>query len=217
MSKRKKQYRNKVQTTAPTVEIELSTGAIVRCLPILAGIEAIRNTIEFPEKPTYVIKGVGGSEVETAYDQAAIDDPSTPEEDKAAWAEYLADFAAVTTRRNTLVFNRVIRRGIKVIKGGMGSGGISKADFIAELKEDGADVPEGKGAFNRLYVRLEIILTPQDFEAIMTGIAIASGADAERVKEAEDRLFRAVETGQEIHTDNDADSGDSSKGQAAQG
>ena len=172
MSKRRKQYKNKVTTVVPNVEIELSTGAVVRCMPILASIEAVRQTVEQPEKPTYEMKDAGGAVMHIPYDQAAIDDPTTSPEDKALWAKYLADSAAASRQANTRIYNRIIRRGIKIIKGGIGSGGLSKAAFTAELKEDEIDVPENKTAFHRLYVRLEIIATPDDFEAIMLGIGI---------------------------------------------
>lgn len=202
---KRKKHTRKVES--PEVEIEMSTGTIVRCLPISATLAAIRNTVQLPSVPTYTMKDVAGSEIDVEYDQAAIDDEHTPQEDKEAWAEYQRELAKATAERNKRLYSRVCRKGIKKVKG------ISMGKFIEDLKEDGIEPPTDKKKLDRLYADLEIFASPDDFNQVLMGISLASGVDEEVISQAEDRLFRPV--GKPDGEDATADPGDSVEGQKA--
>lgn len=200
--KRKKYERT---VTSPEVLVTVSAGTIVRCLPISNALAAIRNTVDLPDTPTYTMKDVSGAEIDVEYDQKAIDDPNTSKEDKEAWAEYQIALAAAITERNRRLYSRVVRKGTKVAKGK------SMGKFVAELKEDGIEPPTDKKKLKRLYADLEIFTSPTDFNAVVAGIALASGVDAEEIKAAEDRLFRPV--GKPDGEDAETDPGDSEERQ----
>jgi len=204
--KRKKHTRT-VETQE--VIVTMSTGTIVQCLPISLSLAAIRNTVDLPDVPTYTQTDVAGAEMEHEYDQKAIDDKHTPQEDKDAWAEYKVQLVKASTERSMRIYSRVARKGIKVIKG------LSMGKFIADLKEDGIDPPTDKKELKRLYADLEIFACPDDFNQVLMGIQLASGVDEEVIKEAEERMFRPL--GEPDGEDAGSDSGDPETGQKEAG
>jgi len=209
MAKKRKTYRKQVTSSTTDVEVTLSTGVTVRCFPIVATLDAIRNTVPLPDKPTYTMTDVAKAKIDIEYDQAAIDDENTPPEDKKAWTHYLQEAQKAQAERSHRIYSRIARRGIKVIGGGM-----SKSEFIEELEADGITPPENKHAFNLLYTQLEVIATPDDFQAVMIGISVASGVDPERIAAAESKIFRPV--GKLDGEDAGTDSGDAQEGQEPQ-
>jgi len=186
------------------VLVTCSTGTVVECLPIANTLEAVRNTVELPAKPTYSMKDVAGSEIDVEYDQAAIDDPNTPQADKDAWAEYLVKNAEAEAERNRRIYSRVARKGIKIVKGP------SMGEFIDDLKADGIEPPTDKNKLKRLLADLEVFASKDDFNQVLMGIYLASGADEESIRAAEEQLFRPV--GQPDGQDADADPGDPGEG-----
>lgn len=199
--KRKKHTRT-VETAQ--VLVTCSNGITVECLPIASAIQAVRNTVESLAKPTYTMTDVAGAEIDVEYDQAAIDDPNTPQADKDAWAEYLVKSAEAEAERNRRIYSRVARKGIKVVSGP------SMGEFIEDLKADGIDPPTDKNKLKRLYADTEVFTTPADFQQVLMGIYLASGADEEVIREAEERLFRPV--GQSDGADTGTNSGDPGEG-----
>ena len=200
---KRKKHTRVVETQE--VLVTCSTGTTVRCLPISATLQAIRETVKLPDPPTYQMKDVAGSVLDVEYDQDAIDDPNTPEEDKQAWAEYQQALAEATAERNRRIFSRVCRRGIKVVDG------LSMGQFIKDLKEDGIDAPTDKTKLKKLYAELEVFASPDDFNQVLMGISLASGVDEEAIRAAEERLFRPV--GESDGQDTGTDPGDSGQGQ----
>jgi hypothetical protein len=200
---KRKKHTRVVETQE--VLVTCSTGTVVQCLPISNTLAAIRATVELPDVPTYQMTDVAGSVIDVEYDQAAIDDENTPEEDKTSWAEYQAKLAEATGERNNRIYARIVRKGVKVVSG------LSMGKFIADLKEDGIEPPTDKKKLKRLYADLEIFACPDDFNQVLMGISLASGVDEEAIKAAEDQLFRPL--GEPDGQDAGADPGDSETGQ----
>ena len=199
---KRKQHTRIVETQE--VLVTCSTGTVVQCLPISNTLAAIRNTVELPDAPTYTMKDVAGAEIDVVYDQVAIDDPNTPQEDKDAWAAYQVALAEATAERNSRLYSRVCRKGIKVVKG------LSMGKFINELKEDGIEPPTDEAKLKRLYADLEVFASPDDFNQVLMGISLASGVDEEAIKAAEEQLFRPL--GQPDGADTGTDTGDPGEG-----
>ena len=199
---KRKKHTRKVEF--PDVTIETSNGTVVRCLPIANSLQAIRNTVELPSPPTYQMTDVAGSVIDVEYDQAAIDDENTPQEDKDAWKQYQKDLAEATRQRNDRIYALVIKKGIEVVKG------TTIGQFCEELHEMGIDPPADKTKLRRLHADVEIFSCPQDFTQVMVGISMASGVNEEAIREAEERLFRPV--GELDGQDTGSDSGDPGTG-----
>ena len=78
------------------VIVTTSRGHRLVCKPIATMLDGVKEEelarataeVGIPPCPTYTVEGVSGDSQEFKYDQEGIDDPSTPEEDREAWAVY---------------------------------------------------------------------------------------------------------------------------------
>lgn len=180
--KKEKEHEGVVVTT--------SRGAVGECMPIAMMIESqeenIRNSVKWPEIPTYTFVDVAGVEIERQHTQATIEDDATSEDDKQAWADYLIAKQAARQefdeRRNMGLMNLLAFEGFKVL---------DEQDGWAERHvRYGMEVPDDP--FERVihYFQTEVIGTQDDVYKIMLGIYRASGYDEEVMSRVE-ASFRA--------------------------
>ena len=107
------------------VYVTTSTGAKVECLPYGDLLVRAGSTLippEMPTPPTYTMTDGDGEERRIAYSEKSIQDSSTPDEDKAAWASYLdqmaayqTELAALEARRNLQRVNIMALKAVRVV------------------------------------------------------------------------------------------------------
>jgi len=118
------------------IVVTTSSGWEVECQPVADLLLRVGQNLVEPEPPTvptYTVTGAGGETDQRPYDQEAIDDPSTPDEDRERWAAYLdarADYDAemdrVETRRNEMRGRFMALRGAKITAGIMRASGLAQ-------------------------------------------------------------------------------------------
>lgn len=177
------------------VIVETSRGTRGVCKPIAMMIESqesnIRESVDWPEIPTYTFTDVAGTEIERQHTQGTIEDPATSEEDRVAWADYLlaqqAAQAEFDERRNNGLLRLLAFEGFEVLDG---------ADDGWERRHElyGMVVPTDEFEKTIHYFQTEVIGTQDDVFNIMLGIYRASGYDEEVMAKVE-AGFRA-EVGQ---------------------
>jgi hypothetical protein len=144
------------------------------------------------EPPTYEVKLPGGVTQKHEYDQEGIDDPSTPEEDKAKWNQYQSDVMEFNQTFSELSMNMILYDGVEL------SDEISE-DWLEEQSWMGIDIPENKFDLKVLYLQTEIFKTPSDLQKVVQDIMRISmkGVDQEAVDAAMASFRGAMETGEE--------------------
>jgi hypothetical protein len=177
-----------------TVVVTTSTGWECECQPVadlLLRVGSNLLELEEPQPPTYIAHGVGGATETKTYDQEGIDDPSTPEEDKAAWADYLERKAAYDERaadnerkRNEMRGRFMALRGIKV------RGMPENLDAWAQEQSllFGLEIDENlprDAALKLAFIDAEVVRTAQDGAKITAGMMRAQGMDQEALDTVE--------------------------------
>ena len=208
--KRKKKQIPVPEKKDKRVLIATSRNVEVECLPIAAALDAletnIRNSIEWPEKPTRTIRDVAGSEMEQDLTQEYVESDRATDEEKIAWTEYLEAQgeaqAEFNQRAGTARVRLVAWEGIRV----------TDESLFDKWAEDeawmGMTAPDDPRERALHYLQSKILGNPNDdLLSIMVGIYHASGYDEEALKQAE-AFFRS-QVGQRERAAPDDGTGDS--------
>ena len=178
-----------------TVIVTTASGWEVECQPVTRLLLRVGQNLvepESPEIPMYTVVGAGDEEQERAYDQAAIDDPKTPDKDRAKWAVYLkqktaydAKMESIETQRNEMRGRFMALRGIKVR--GLPSDLENWAEgqsalYGFEIADDG--LPHHL-ALRLAFIDNEVIHTEIDGGKVTAGIMYASGLAQEALDAVE--------------------------------
>ena len=176
------------------VIVTTSRGHRLVCLPVMTMIDGIDDEeqtrafaeVGVPPIPTYTVTDVAGDEQEFEYDQEGIDDPTTPEEDRAAWVlrqERLAEALALAKVRSDERLMRTL-----AVSGTVDLDAEPPEVWIPRHEYLGWTVPES--AYERLhhYFTREAIGAQEDGFKIMAGIAAASGMSKEVLAQIEARF-----------------------------
>jgi len=153
---------------------------------IIAGIRATmieRGAILDP--PTYTVETAGGSE-EFPHDETSIQDENTTDEDRAAWAQYLADSAEYDRIMKDKCASAILRRGILEHP--------ENDDWVAEQEYDGANVPTEPYERRMHWIYTELFATPLDLARCIAQITriSAEGMPEDRIRAIEDTFQRAL-------------------------
>jgi len=177
------------------IVVTTSSGWEVECQPVADLLLRVGQNLVEPEPPTvptYTVTGAGGETDQRPYDQEAIDDPSTPDEDRERWAAYLdarADYDAemdrVETRRNEMRGRFMALRGAKVrrLPENLDAWADEQWALFGFEIEDG-DLPHAT-ALQLAYIDNEVIRTQDDGAKITAGIMRASGLAQEALDQIE--------------------------------
>ena len=198
-----------------TIVVTTASGWAVECQPVADLLLRVgQNFVEpdLPTAPTYIVTGAGGEQDERTYDQEAIDDPKTPDEDREAWAAYLdaqADYdarmTAIEQKRNEMGGRFMALRGVKVrnLPDDLESWAEEqRALFGFELDDNGLPHP---AALQLAFIDNEVIRTQTDGAKITAGIMRASGLAQEALDSVE-ATFRNT-LGQTGRADAEGDTG----------
>jgi len=198
-----------------TIVVTTASGWEVECQPVADLLLRVGQNLvepELPEPPTYVVTGAGGETEPRTYDQEAIDDPKTPDEDREKWAAYLdektaydAAMEAVEQKRNELRGRFMALRGVKVR--GRPDDLDAWADeqrtlFGFEIADDG--LPHD-AALLLAYIDQHVIRTQSDGAKVTAGIMRASGLAQEALDSIEATFLDSL--GQGRRTDAEGDTG----------
>lgn len=178
-----------------TVVTTTSSGWEIECMPVAdLLLRTGQNLVEPdpPDPPTYTITGAGGETDERAYDQEAIDDPNTSDEDREKWTVYLeakadydAKMAAVEQKRNEMRGRFMALRGVKVrnLPDDLDTWAEEqRVLFGFEIADDG--LPHD-AALRLAFIDNEVIRTQTDGAKITAGIMRASGLAQEALDSVE--------------------------------
>lgn len=186
MAKRK--TRREPQAKPKGIVVTTSRGVEVECLPVGIELESqeanIRESVDWPEKPTRVMTDVGGSEVDIELSRDYVESDRATEEQKAAWDAYWEDLARAEAefqgKLNEAQPRLIAYKGVRLADP-------SLADKWAEDHEWlGMEVPQDERERSLHFLRTEILGDPvEDMTAIMVGIYRASGFDEEVLAEFE--------------------------------
>lgn len=191
MAKRK--ARRKPQTEPKGVVVTTSRGVQVECLPVGIELESqeanIRESVEWPDKPTRIMTDVAGSEMEVELSQDYVESDRATEEQKATWSAYWEDLAQAEAefreKLNEAQPRLIAYKGIRLVDGSLAEKWTEDHEWM------GMEVPEGERDRSLHFLRTEILGDPvKDMTAIMVGIYRASGFDEEVLAEFE-ATFRA--------------------------
>ena len=177
------------------IVVTTASGWEVECQPVADLLLRVGQNLvepELPDVPTYVVTGAGGETETRTYDQEAIDDPKTPDEDREAWATYLDEKAAydaameaVEQKRNELRGRFMALRGVKVrgLPGDLETwANEQRTLFGFEIEDDG--LPHS-AALLLAYIDQHIIRTQADGAKVTAGIMRASGLAQEALDSVE--------------------------------
>ena len=197
------------------IVVTTASGWEVECQPVADLLLRVGQNLvepELPDVPTYVVTGAGGETEMRTYDQEAIDDPKTPDEDREKWAAYLdektaydAAMEAVEQKRNELRGRFMALRGVKVR--GRPDDLDAWADeqrtlFGFEIADDG--LPHD-AALLLAYIDQHVIRTQSDGAKVTAGIMRASGLAQEALDSIEATFLDSL--GQGRRTDAEGDTG----------
>lgn len=149
-----------------------------------------KNQGKLLDPPTYTTKLPGGGSQTHEYDQEAIDDASTPEEDKKLWEQHLKDVAEFNTDFSEQSMKMILYDGIQCEM---------PEDWEEEQRWMGIEIPENKFDLKVHYLQTEVFKTPLDLQNVVQKIMSASmkGVDEEAVAAAMSSFRSAQETGGE--------------------
>ncbi len=184
MAKRKTSRRQQPKG----VTVTTSRGVVVECLPVGIELESqeanIRESVDWPEKPTRVMTDVADSEIEIELSQDYVGSDRATEEQKAAWSAYWEDLARAEAefqgKLNEAQPRLIAYKGVR----------LADPSLAEKWAEDhrwlGMEVPEDERERSLHFLRTEILGDPvEDMTAIMVGIYRASGFDEEVLAEFE--------------------------------
>ena len=162
----------------------------VECLPYLDDIMRAGSALvlpDAPEIPTYIVTDADGDTETKEYTQAAADDPDTPDEDRATWAEYLEkraaydiDANAIRSRQAEMKARVFAHRALRILC----------LDEWAKEREEfyGIPVPESDDDRKMAFVLLEVGREEMNAIRISAGCAKAQGVDQEVLDLIEERF-----------------------------
>lgn len=168
--------------------ITTSRGVEIECMAIAVALETqeanIRESIEWPDKPTRTITDVAGSTAETTLSQKYVDSSHATEDEKEAWAEYLVNLAGAEAEfKERLEEPRMMmmaHKGIRVVDESL------KDAWLQEHVLFGMTVPEPGPKRSLHFLMTEIMGNLEDdLTDILVGIYRASGADPKLLEQAE--------------------------------
>lgn len=172
------------------VYVTTSTGVEVQCLPFWNEVMMAGSALSFPDEPevpTYTFTDADQDSVERPYNQEAIDDPKTPDEDREKWAAYLElkepyerDKLEVLSKQQ-LMRTRVL--ALKATK-------VKDLDLDAWANEHlemyGIEIPEDDRMI--YWFASEVVKVELDGAKIMAGIARASGMTEDQLDSIEEEF-----------------------------
>jgi hypothetical protein len=177
------------------IVVTTASGWEVECQPVADLLLRVGQNLvepEAPEPPTYTVTGAGGETEERTYDQEAIDDPKTPEEDQVLWQAYLiekrdydAAMAAVEQKRNELRGRFMALRGVKVrgLPTDLETWAAEQQTLFGfEVEDDG--LPHD-AALQLAFIDQHVIRTQADGAKVTAGIMRASGLAQEALDSVE--------------------------------
>ena len=182
------------ESISDRVLITTSRGVEIECMPIAAEIEQqetnIRESIDWPEKPTRTIEDVAGSTMTVELTQDYVDSEYVTEEEKGAWDQYQIDMeepSAEFSERINLARPRLIAlRGIRLADASI------EKEWTKDHEWMGMNVPEDTRDRAHHFFMTEILGNLEDdMAAIMVGIYRASGYDSEVLDKVE-QSFRSA-------------------------
>jgi len=178
-----------------TVTVVTSSGWTVECQPVAALLLRVgQNLVEPmpPEVPTYTIASPIGGKEERPYDQEAVDDPKTPEEDRTKWelyqfalGQYGLEVQRITNQRNEMRGRFMALRGVKVR--GLPDdleAWAQEQTLLYGFEFEDRDLPH-EAALRLAFIDNEVIHTQDDGAKITAGIMRASGLDQEALDSVE--------------------------------
>ena len=147
------------------------------------------------DPPTYTVELLGGTTQTHPHDEVSIADPSTSDEEKQAWEQYLIDIEEFNDTFTEVSTNLLLYDGVSCEIG---------EDWIEEQKWIGIDVPENKYDLKVHYLQTEVFKTPLELREVIADIMIASmkGVDQDAV-DAAMRSFRSEPENGEGQLDSD--------------
>ena len=201
------------------VYVTTSTGARVECLAMGDQLMRVGTAILDPTEPTvpmYTAVSVEGGTEDFPHDEKSIQDPKTPDEDRAAWAEYLvakadhdAKAAANESRRATLRVRFMALRATRVV------GHPDLEEWAREQEEEWAiPVPDGETDRLLFYWTTEAVKTQEDGYKVFNGVMAATGLDEEVLDQVEEMFRNSL--GRPNGADAAQDTGDAEEGERGQ-
>jgi hypothetical protein len=201
------------------VYVTTSTGARVECLAMGDQLMRVGTAILDPTEPTvptYTAVSVEGGTEDFPHNEKSIQDPKTPDEDRAAWAEYLvakadhdAKAAANESRRATLRVRFMALRATRVV------GQPDLEEWAREQEEEWAiPVPDGETDRLLFYWTTEAVKTQEDGYKVFNGVMAATGLDEEVLDQVEEMFRNSL--GRPNGTDAAQDTGDAEEGERGQ-
>ena len=170
------------------VYVTTSTGIEVQCLPFWNEVMMAGSALSFPDEPQvpiYIMTDADQEIVERPYNQEAIDDPKTPEEDRVEWAAYLElkdqyeqDKAKVRYKQE------MMRTRVLAIKATRVKGLDLDAWANEHLEMYGIEIPEDDRMI--YWFASEVVKVELDGAKIMAGIARASGMTTDQLDSIEE-------------------------------
>lgn len=166
---------NKTFTTRAGVELIL-----VPIPPLL--LEQVRASVKYPPVPTYTTKTAAGNEETYKHDETTL----TTDEERLAWAEYLAGKKEADRLLNERVMRALFLKGIALTMP-------TDNEWVLEQEFMGIKVPDNPLERKLHYISTELVSTSEDMVGIMSEIMRLTGVDEAVVKNAEESFRRAVE------------------------
>jgi hypothetical protein len=168
-----------------------SRGVELECQPVGAMLDAagdnIRKQIDWPEVPTYESTFAGGDKETFDYTEETIQD--APDEDKQAWADYIAAQDKAEVEYNQRLMNALVRivatDGVRVLNAP------PEEEWVKRQEWQGLSVPDDP-LERSLHYFLTVAIgdVETDMMGIYKGIILASGRSEEEVEQIEE-FFRS--------------------------
>ena len=165
------------------MDYELKPISVVKMQKLQASIEKrFKKQGKKLDPPTYEISLPNGAIQVYEYDQEGIDDPSTPEEDKALWKQHLDDVAEFNLEFSNASMNMILYDGVECEVG---------EDWVEAQLWMGIEVPENKFDLKVHYLQTEVFKTPMELQQVIQDIMLLStkGVDQDAI-DAAMRSFR---------------------------
>jgi hypothetical protein len=168
-------------------------GVELECQPVGALLDAagdnIRKQIEWPDVPTYESTFAGGDTEVFEYTENTIEGSGVPDEDKKAWADYLAAQAKAEAEYNAKLMTALTRivatDGVRVLNA------LQEEEWIKRQEWQGLEVPEDPLERSLHYfLTVAIGNVDEDMMGVYKGIILASGRSEEEVERIEE-FFRS--------------------------
>jgi len=174
-----------------SVIVTVSTGVRLKCLPYWNEVIMAGSALSFPDKPdapTYTMIDADKDEFEIPYTQEAIDDPKTPDEDKALWAEYLDQMAEYDSEVMQIRGQKELMRTRVMSLKATEFADPFDLDAWAEEQRDyyGIPAPKDPRDLRLYYFASEVVKVELDGAKIMAGIARASGMTEDQLDSIEE-------------------------------